>query len=308
MAPRRERAAGALRAGCASCTTRPAARCELAGPTGRVRPLGRRPAAGRHPGAAAPVAVSGVERRRVGAWPPPATFARHWPSALGTAVALGPQTPRPRASGVRRRSGWPASATCSPDACSPTPSPGHGGRSPWPLAVVSKRARRVLAARRRPACAGGLGPTAAAPRPRCATSRCASSTTPPTAWVCGGARSSAARSNHSCRTSRPGPVAGALRPSPPDPIVTLTLTSTGTAWRAHVRSVLGEVRRRDRRREGQRLRLRLAPPGRRGPGPRPDRLAVGTVYELAGLPPAVVEPLVLTPGPRAPSRPRGDAS
>ena len=255
----------------------------VAGPAGVVRPLGRRPRRA-PPGRRAARSPSAAGARRCGRWPPPAPRSPALATAGGTALALSRQAAEPRRSRAGRRCGSPGT--------------GHlfAGRM-----LAERHHPGMVAGRRSPSlsCRGGPGgcwpPPPSSPRcstgsasgrrsTPCATSRCACSTTPPTASGCGRAPSSAAPPTRSCPTSPRGPgrratTATARRDDPHPPRRRRRLAGRRPSHRRG-------PRRRDRRGEGQRLRVRAAPPGRRGPGPRPaTRLAVGTVHELAGLPP-----------------------
>ena len=103
------------------------------------------PLALRHPGALAPVAVSAWS---VGAWGLVVTG--HPVAGVGLALRrgrrAGPQAAvTGRAAAGQSRCGWPGWGRWPPAASSPRPPPGCGGPLALPLALVSRRARRVLA-------------------------------------------------------------------------------------------------------------------------------------------------------------------
>ena len=260
-------------------------------PARRLRLVGRRRLSKRHPGALAPVRISG------------------WSGAAWGLLAAGQPIPALAVAGAHDRWPWsascpasrppsrcgsPGSATCTPAACSPTPAGGRGGRCCSPARSVSKRVRAVAVAGR------GAGAAAAA------ASR-SSSTTSPTAPGCGRASSPSASRDRCGPGSRRGPAAPP-RPDRRPPACTVARRDAAPD-------------RRHRRLAGpRRPRRPLATPGscrssratatasaagrwRRSPPSSPTRIAVGTVHELDHVP-AGVTPVVLTPAARPPTRPR----
>ena len=156
----------------------------------------------RHPGAVAPLRMSGWS---AAVW---ALVLARRPLGRGDRRCRNDRRPAPQArTTFRRRNPFasPGSATSTPAARSPAPSPARGGRSHWSSRWSSRgRGRSCSIARHRRAAAARLARDARPERSRRATSRCASPTTSPTEPGCGSGRSSNAASARWRRSSRIG--------------------------------------------------------------------------------------------------------
>ena len=251
----------------------------------------------RHPGAVAAPRRQRVERGGVG----PGRRRRARSPALATAggTAAGPQPASCRTSTIPsgRRCGSPGTATCSPGGCWPSAIT----RAWWPvvvaLALVSAPGPAGAGRRRPPARRWSTGSASDRRSTPCATSRCAS--LDDAAYGSGLWQGAIDRRTADPLlpdlTSWPRPSRYDRRPRRrDDPHPPRRRRRRGGRRRASHRSsahgdVIAVVK-------GNGYGFGRAPAGRRGRSPSAwTRLAVGTVHELAGLPPLAEPPIVLTP-------------